>query len=401
VKTITLTLIALALAVSGYLLFRHFALSDLSARVGPDFCSAVFGAGCDKALRSPWAVQMGLPLAGWGLVCHGTLAALLLLGWSMGDAFRFEATVAALVIALAAALGSVVLFVAMVSGLAPFCPLCAVIHAINLTLVFPLKRLTGGPMGDISRAVVAAGRYLVGGATPDPTAAKWKIVGFLVAGLVAVVIYQWVYVEVAVQARSTGGPFDPAEAVALFESSPQKEIPLAAADPRLGPADAPVRMVVFSDFQCPGCTRLSRTIPALAKLFDGKLQIIFKHFPLDSTCNPLVKKALHPGACHAALAAEAARDQGKFWAFHDALFMPRSEGKVTLKSMAKHLGLDADRFEAHGGSEGARAKVRADIDLGISLGVDGTPSVFINGRRVHDTRPRTLRFLIAHQLEHH
>ena len=399
-KSISLTLIGLALVTSAYLLYRYFALSDLSTQLGTDFCSAVFGMSCDDALQSPLAVQLGLPLAGWGLVYYGTLASLLLLGWTIGESFRFEATTAALLLALAAALGSIALFVAMVTGLSPFCPLCAVVHAINLLLLFPLKRLTGRPMGQLIRMVVGAARYVLGGKTADPVAARWKLVGFLTAGLVAVVIYQWVFVEVALHARSVEAPFDTQQAIALFESGPQQEIPITDADPRLGPADAPVRMVIFSDFQCPGCTQLAQMIPGLARKFEDTLQIVFKHFPLDNACNSVVKIELHPGACETARAAEAARQQGKFWAFHDALFMPRSEGKMTLKSMAEHLGLNFDRFEAHRHGDAALAKIQVDINLGICLGVDGTPSVFINGHRVHDTRPQTLQFLIAHEVEH-
>lgn len=399
-RSIFLTLIGLGLAVSGYLLFRHFALTDYSTQSGTDFCSAVFGMSCDDALQSPLAVQLGLPLAGWGLVYYGTLASLLLLGWTIGESFRFEATTAALLLALAAALGSVALFVAMVTHLSPFCPLCAVVHAINLLLLFPLKRLTGRPVGQLLKAVARAIRYLVGGKTADPVAARWKLVGFLTAGLVAVVIYQWVFVEVALHARSAEAPFDPQQAIVLFESGPQQEIPIADADPRLGPADAPVRMVIFSDFQCPGCTQLAQTIPGLARQFKDTLQIVFKHYPLDSACNSVVKMELHPGACETARAAEAAREQGKFWAFHDALFMPRSEGKTTLKLMVEHLGLNFDRFEAHRRGDAALAKIQADIDVGIRLGVDGTPSVFINGRRVYDTRLQTLQFLIAHEIQH-
>ena len=399
-RSIALTLIGLALAASAYLLYRHFALSDLSAQSGPDFCSAVFGTGCDEALRSPLAVQLGIPLAGWGLVYYGTLASLLLLGWAIGEPFRFEATTAALLLALAAALGSIALSVAMVTDVSPFCPLCAVVHAINLLLLFPLKRLTGCPTGDLVRAVAGAIRYLVGAKTADPVAARWKLVGFLAAGLVAVVIYQWVFVQVALHARSAEAPFDPQQAIARFESSLRQEISLREADPRLGPADAPVRMVVFSDFQCPGCTRLAQMIPGLARQFEDTLQIVFKHFPLDSTCNSVIKRELHAGACEAARAAEAARAQGKFWAFHDALFMPRSDGKITLKSIAEQLGLNVDRFEADRRGDAVLARIQADIDLGIRLGVDGTPSVFLNGRHVYDIRPQTLRLLIAHEIKH-
>jgi len=399
-RLLCLVLIALGLAVSGYLLFRHFALAGAMAQLPADFCSALFGAGCDKTLQSPLAVQLGLPLAGWGLVYYGTLACLLLLGWGVGEGFRFEATTAALLLAVVGALGSIALFVTMVTGLAPFCPLCAVVHAINLVILFPLKRLAGRRVGELARAIIKGAAYLFGGKPSDPAAARWKLVGFFTAGLMAVVIYQWVYVEAALRAAPGQVPFNPAEAIALFESGLKHEIPVSDDDPRLGTAGAPIRMVVFGDFQCPGCTKLAHTIPALARQLEGKLEIVFKHFPLDSTCNPLVKKELHPKACLAARAAEAARNQGKFWAFHDAVFMPPSKRAGSLKVLAERLGMDFDRFEADRKGEAGLARIKGNIDLGIRLRVDGTPSVFLNGRRIYDTRPEALRALIAHALEH-
>jgi uncharacterized membrane protein len=397
-KLLCLTLIMLGLMVSGYLLWRHFMLAGPSAHSGSDFCSALFGTGCDDALRSPLAVQLGLPLAGWGLVYYGTLACLLVLGWSLGDTFQFEATTAALLLALAAALGSVGLFVSMVAGLAPFCPMCAVVHAVNLLLLFPLKRLSRRPASQTVRAVAAAIRYLAGGKASEPVIARWKLVGFLTSGLVAAVIYQWVYVEFVLRTRPTEIPFDPQQTFALFESGLQHEIPVAEVDPHLGPAEAPVRMVVFGDLRCLGCRQLAQVLPGLAREFDGSLQIVFKHFPLDSTCNAAVKKELHPRACEVARAAEAAREQGRFWAFHDAVFAASSDGNISLKALVEHLGLDLDRFEAYRTGDTALAKIQADIDLGVRLGVDGTPSVFVNGRRVYDIRPQTLQFLVAHSL---
>ena len=159
-------------------------------------------------------------------------------------------------------------------------------------------------------------------------------------------------------------------------------------------------MVVFNDFQCPGCRQLAQTVHGLARKFEGSLHIVFKHFPLDSVCNPLVKRELHPKACDAAHAAEAAHRQGRFWGFHEALFMPKSAQRNTLNALVEDLGLDVEQFNAQRKSEAALSKVKADIDLGIELGIDGTPSVFINGRRVYDTRAQALQYLITHMMEH-
>jgi hypothetical protein len=83
----------------------------------------------------------------------------------------------------------------MMTDLSPFCPLCAAVHAINLLLLFPIMRLTGQPVSHSIRAVAGAIRYIATGRTTDPVAARWKVVGFVTSGLMAVVIYQWVFVE--------------------------------------------------------------------------------------------------------------------------------------------------------------------------------------------------------------
>ena len=398
-KYVCLLLIGLGMAVSGYLLWRHFALAGLSAQAGSDFCSALFGTGCDDALRSPLAVQLGLPLAGWGLVYYGTLIALLLLGWILGESFRFEALTAALLLALAGALGSVALFVAMLTDLSPFCPLCATVHAINLLLVFVLKRRTDQSLERSLRGVARAIRYVATGKAADPVAARWKSVGFITAALVAVVIYQWVFVEFTTHTQAAEAPFDPQQIVAQFEESVQHEIPIDDMAPTLGPLEAPVQMVVFSDFRCPGCRKLAQMMPPLAKQFENALRIVFKHYPLDSTCNAAVKQEFHPGACQAAQAAEAAREQGRFWAFHDSVFRAPPRDKTTLRSIAEELDLDINRFEARRTQTTVQSRIQADIELGTRLGVDGTPSVFINGRRVYDIRPKTLLLLVAYEAQ--
>lgn len=397
-KYLLLTLILIGITISGYLLYRHFVIARLSSQGGTDFCSALFGKGCDDALRSPLAVQLGLPLAGWGLVYYGALVSLLLLGRILGEGFRFEAMTATLLLALAAAIGSVALFVAMVTGASPFCPLCATVHAINLLLLFPIKRLTGRPLSRSILAVVGAARYVVTGKTTDPVAARWKSVAFVTTALVAVVIYQWVFVEYTSRTQAAEAPFDPRQIVAQFESSVRREIPVSEADPALGPTEAPVQMVIFSDLRCPGCRKLAQMMPALANQFKDTLQVVFKHYPLDSTCNPTVKHEFHPGACQAAQAGEAAREQGQFWAFHEALFATGQAGNASVESVAEELHLDLDRFETSRNGDTAQARIQADIDLGTRLGVDGTPSVFINGRRVYDIRRRTLLLLIAHEI---
>ena len=307
----------------------------------------------------------------------------------------------ALILSLVGALTSLALAAVTLTGAAPFCPLCALVQIINLALVLPLKRLSGRSIGQLLRALAGGCAYLLGGSSNDPVAARWKLVGLLAAGLVAVALYQWVLIEVTLRGGPGQRPFNPRDALAEFESVPKYDILVDSEDPQLGPAGAPAQLVVFSDFQCPACGRFAARMTDLVERFDGKLRIIFKHHPLGNACNDSIKRDLHPRACEAAWAAEAARRQGKFWAFHDARFAAHlDDNQSTLVSIAQAVGLDLERFDAERRDESVKAKIASDVELGNRLGVDATPSFYLNGRRVFDTRARTMQFLVAHEIEH-
>jgi protein-disulfide isomerase len=152
------------------------------------------------------------------------------------------------------------------------------------------------------------------------------------------------------------------------------EIPVDNA-PSLGPADAPVTVVVFSDFECPHCARASRAMLEVHRRDPDRVRVVFKHFPLDA----------HPMAMSAARAAVAAQAQEKFWEFHDILFENQDDiGPSLYVRAATELGIDLDRFEAERISEASANAVQQDRLEGLRLGVEATPAVFVNGRRFED-----------------
>jgi protein-disulfide isomerase/uncharacterized membrane protein len=387
------------LAVSLYLLWRTW---GLLADRGPgwfDVCSAVFGRGCDATLLAEPSWQLGIPLAGWGLVFYSTLAGLLVLAWWLGEAFKLEATLAALLIAVLGACASVILAAVMFAGWAPLCPLCLVVHLINLALVPVLMRLTGRTSRELLQAARAGLKYLAGGETDAATDAPWKVVGFITAGLVAVVAYQWVFVETALRRAAAAGEAQPAEVLRAFQAAPQQELPVDADDPRLGSADAPVQLVVFISFQCPGCAALAGEIRQLRDEFGDKLCVVLKHYPLGTACNPAVRVDQQPRSCEAARAAEAARRQDRFWPVHDALLQADLDAPDVLVRIAKQTELELQQFEADRASPATLAKVSKDIELATRLGVAETPAVFLNGRRLRWLSPATMRLLITHELQ--
>ena len=145
-----------------------------------------------------------------------------------------------------------------------------------------------------------------------------------------------------------------------------------AGSPVRGPEGAALTLVEFSDFQCPYCWIAVGKLNALLEAYPEKIKLIFKQFPLD----------MHSQAALAADAAIAAHRQGRFWPMHDALFAHRRElSRPTILALAQNAGLDMKRFEADLDSGETKAAVTRDLEDGDRAGVEGTPSVFINGRK--------------------
>jgi len=145
-----------------------------------------------------------------------------------------------------------------------------------------------------------------------------------------------------------------------------------AGSPIRGPADAVLTLVEFSDFQCPYCSIAVAKLNAVLEAYPGKIKLIFKQFPLDT----------HSQAALAAAAAIAAHQQGKFWPMHDALFAHRRDlSRASILVLARTTGLDMTHFEADLDSAETKKTIARDMNDGDRAGVEGTPSVFINGRK--------------------
>jgi NhaA family Na+:H+ antiporter len=151
-------------------------------------------------------------------------------------------------------------------------------------------------------------------------------------------------------------------------------------DHRRGPDEAPVVLVAYADFQCPHCAHAAGMLRALLERFGSRLQVIHRHFPLTD---------VHPHAQLAAEAAEAAAAQGKFWPMHDRLYAAQDRlGERDLLRHAAELDLDVDLLGAHLVQRVFAPRVRADWLNGQRSGVRGTPTLFVNDRRVEGVRGR-------------
>ncbi len=148
-------------------------------------------------------------------------------------------------------------------------------------------------------------------------------------------------------------------------------IPVSGA-PSIGPQKAQITLVEFSDFQCPYCVAAFPEIKSILQAYPTQVRLIFKEFPLE----------IHSQADLAAAAAIAAQKQGKFWAMHDAMFAHHDDlSRKTILGLAKDNGLNMDRFESDIDSTAVRETVVRDVQDGDRAGVEGTPTIFVNGQR--------------------
>ena len=156
------------------------------------------------------------------------------------------------------------------------------------------------------------------------------------------------------------------------------KVAVEATGPSKGPANAPITIVEFSDFECPYCVRAEPTVKAVMEKYPGKIRLVYRDFPLP----------MHPKAPKAAEAAHCADDQGKYWDMHAKLFSAGAKLDLSdLKAHAREIGLDGAKFDRCLDS-GEKAKVvDGHRKAGDEAGVSGTPAFFINGRPLSGAQP--------------
>ncbi len=195
------------------------------------------------------------------------------------------------------------------------------------------------------------------------------VAGIIVAGAV---IY-------AFSPDKVGGGGTPKNEVSDIDGSGFVSQNLADDDPVLGNASARVTLVEFGDFQCPFCKKFhddARKEILSEYVETGKVKIVYRDFPLEN---------IHPAARPAAEASECADEQGKFWPYHDALYLRQADlanGTMDYIALAAELGMDKTTFEKCVKDRKYKDEVTKDYEDGVQAGVDGTPAIFINGVKV-------------------
>lgn len=168
-----------------------------------------------------------------------------------------------------------------------------------------------------------------------------------------------------------------AGAIFLF-SRPPKAIPSEKLIPQnvlgIGPSEPKATLVEFADFECPACGSAHPTVKRIVEKYKDEVRYVFRHFPLDQ----------HKNARQAAQAAEAAAAQGKFWEMQDLLFQNQSDLSLeNLKKLGAQLGLNMEQFEKDLADGKYKDKIQQDVNDGLSLGVNSTPTFFLDGKKLN------------------
>lgn len=386
-------LLVVGAALSGLLLLEYHGQAGGLAQL----CGDGAQSGCETVARSAWAAPLGIPLAAVGLAFYVGLALLAALAATRVDDGTRQALGRLLFVILALALLiDGVLLAAQAFSIHAYCRLCLgtyLVNALALGLLWPLRAAAWAPLRSADNRPVAAGFYLAAlgvlgavagwdAALRAHTRAPTAVLGDSAPGSLA---------EAQARVRELQATLDDPEklqhylddkALREFDQQVPQAIDLSTAPTQ--PASAPLRVVAYSDMLCPFCRSLAQGLRAWLPTSAGRVAVTFKHYPLDQSCNPSVSRTLHPGACRLALAGVCAHEQGRFWAYHDAVFATdmKEASDADVRRLAQQAGLELGPLDACLQSAQARSRLRADLEEARRLGVQATPTVFVNGRKL-------------------
>ncbi len=393
-------LLLLGAALSGVLLLQHHGEPTAFSTV-QQICGEGETSGCDRVAQSPYAKLAGVPLAAIGVAFYLSLLCLALLATQAGDAAAAAGRVALVLLGLALAIDLALLGIQALA-IGAYCRLCLITYAVNAAALYALWPARTAPL----LSTVPSGRLLG--------------LGWGLASLASALFALAWNASLAERAARRGGAVlgtlagasAPAEVSRLkailddpkkyeeyqqekstreFETARVEDIALEGV-PFKGAQDARIKVVEYSDFLCPFCRAIAGGFRDFIPQSRGRVSVHFKNYPLDKACNPSLGHSVHPGACLLARGALCAGEQGRFWEYHDQVFTkpPPNPSRDTILGIAAAAGLDAKRLGACLDAPGTDSRLGAEIAEAQRLGVNSTPTIFINGKKL----PRVNDFLM-------
>ncbi len=353
---------SLGLGLAIYLTVKHFELlrGGLSSS---SFCRPGSLFDCNIVETSLYSKLFGIPISTLGISFYLVILTAFFFARfsSLKEKGRFLYLI--FVLSLLALFYDLFLLGIMIFNLKTLCLFCIATYLINLGLLFTSSR--------------SARNFKKGDLKPLLPLSLTQVSFLIVTVLTTIlIIFSSLHKSNEMRAKMDG---ELRRYLHQFPHLPVVELDTSG-QPVKGGTHPTVTIVEFSDFLCPYCRLASKYFDVLLRNFPDSLQIVYRNFPLENQCNASVEHNFHEGSCRLAAASECAHLQGMFWPLHDRIFEKGPHYPIEeLFSDAEAVGLNMEAFKTCLESEGM-LRVQEDVSKGIELKIQGTPSLFINGR---------------------
>ncbi|MEJ5359922.1 MAG: vitamin K epoxide reductase family protein [Desulfobacterales bacterium] len=350
--------ISLSLVVSHYRVFTDPAYES--------FCAISQSLNCETVSQSPWALLLGVPVAAWALLGYFVFLGFVLIRFDRPPA---TAGLPSLSFAVAAGFVGYSLFLAGISSfvIGSYCLLCMGLYVVNFALLgwsWSLYRKRNCP--SFCKALALDLLHIF------QTKTGRALLATIVAAVGALTLFYPAYWETRPFALSTALPSGLT----------------AEGRPWIGATEPAVEIVEFADYLCFQCRKMHFHLRRLVERYPEKIRLVHVHYPMDHEVNPAVQVPFHIGAGRLAMLAIYAAGQGRFWQVNDLLYaMSESRREIDLHEISARTGLATNGLAASLEDRAIREKLRADLSLAASVGVEATPTFLVQGRTYVGTIP--------------
>lgn len=392
---LALVLSLLGILISGKLLSIHNRTTTGQAGL-TETCFVGSSTGCAAVAVSDYSSVLGIPVAALAM---GFYFAIFFLGlWAMRNRQAAnEALYTSFFLSTVSVVVTVIMFSISNFVLKTFCPYCAMLWLVNLAIWPCYVQQLGLGWGN----ALAANAALLGRGPVKLLGSRVTAsLGFAAASVAVMAI-------IGASAKGLAGQEAPQSESSLVSEYSHAPIAMLPAEAYGGPSSkgwapggatqAPVLEIAeLADFQCPGCRMAAQLLRPFLLKHKDKVRITYHHFPLDGSCNPFVPNGRHGQACAAARGAICAGKQGRFWEYHDLVFDRQEElsGSV-LDEIATQAGLDTSAHQACVKDPSTETELQKSMQLGDLIGLQSTPTLVLNGRKVTGARaPAELEALL-------
>lgn len=382
---IQLVACVLGVLTSLYLIIHHTRLKS-GIQGEASFCSYGRYADCDVVNSSIYSEIFGIPIAAPGAMLYFLM---LLFGvLSTPDDTNFKSMQRGVSwLALLALAIDFVLLVLQIGTLRTVCVICVLTYLLTIAVLYTSIKLTV-PTLTAWKVFLGERWELELGST------LWTISLLCLLCFGVATLFLPSFIQMLPQKKFAGARIE--QFYSEWKDKPVRVIEAKDGDGTMGNPSSRVRIVEFSDFECSHCQKAAFTLHNALKPYKDQVYFIFKHYPLDSSCNSAVTYQLHHKACNLAQLSYCATKKGKFWEYHDSLFFDRNDEElpemdVLYESFVKKKVLTREEIARCLQNDKALQSVLEDIRVGNSFSVKGTPTILINGKQL--TIPLTVETL--------